>query len=120
MNVSKSLRFWFKIHFLVDLLVAVFLIFFTAWTLQLFGFVNENLVFVRVVGAALLGIGGASLFTKTKDQFEVMLNLKIIWSVSAIAVILYGIIVTKNYWLWLFVVIFAIFSAAWIYYKIKK
>ena len=120
MDIIKGLRVWFKIHFGVDLLVAVFLIFFTSWTLQLFGFVNENLVFVRVVGASLLGIGGASLFTKTKEQFEVMLNLKIIWSVSAIAVILWSIIETGNLWLWLFLAIFVIFSIIWIYYRTKK
>ena len=41
-QVSKSLRVWFKIHFIVDFLVAIPLIFFTKWTLTLFGFPLEN------------------------------------------------------------------------------
>ena len=101
MLVNKNLKIWFKIHFIVDLLVAIPLIFFTSWTLQLFGFIAENLVIARLLGAGLLGIGGASLFTKTKDQFEVMLVLKIVWSVSAILVLLWGIITIENLWLWL-------------------
>ena len=119
-KVPKSLRIWFKIHFVVDFLVAIPLIFFTKWTLGLFGFPLENLVFARLIGAALIGIGGTSYFCKKKEHFEIMLILKIFWSLAAILALIWGLIETEMLSLWLFLIIFVIFSAVWNYYWFKK
>ena len=70
MKITKGLKNWFFVHFVIDMLFAVALIFFPGLILGLFGFPVENLVFVRLVGAALIGIGMASLFTKKKEAFE--------------------------------------------------
>ena len=119
-QVSKSLRVWFKIHFIVDFLIAIPLIFFTKWTLGLFGFPLENLVFARLIGAALIGIGGTSYFCKKKEHFEIMLILKIFWSLAAILALIWGIVETEILSLWLFLIIFVIFSGVWQYYWFKK
>ncbi|MBU0460815.1 MAG: hypothetical protein KJ597_04970 [Nanoarchaeota archaeon] len=120
MKVTPGLKRWFFIHFIADLLIALPLIFLTARTLVFFGFLPENLVLARILGAGLLGIGGASLFTRGKKQYEIMLILKMVWSVSAIIILIWGILETGNYWLWLFVAMFVAFLSAWIYYETRK
>ena len=120
-QVPKSLRIWFLTHFIVDLVFAIPLIFFPKLILSIFDIQTTEFLTARLVGSALLGIGGASLFTyrKTKASFDIMLTLKIIWSVVAIFVIIISIlegISSKTYYI---LGIFAIFSAIWIYYKIK-
>ena len=119
MKITKGLKNWFFAHFVIDMLFAVALIFFPGLIVGLFGFPVENLVFVRLVGAALIGIGMAPLFTKKKEAFEIMLTLKIFWSVSAIIVLIWGLVVSGNNWLWLFICVFVVFSFTWFYYKFK-
>ncbi|MBT4651772.1 hypothetical protein HOC13_04610 [Candidatus Woesearchaeota archaeon] len=119
-QVPKSLRVWFLIHFVVDIIVAIPLIFFTKYTLSLFGFPLENLVFARLVGAALIGIGMTSYFCKKKEHFEIMLILKIFWSLAAIVALIWGIIETKLPALWVFLIIFIIFSTVWHFYQMRE
>jgi hypothetical protein len=75
----------------------------------------------RLVGAALLGIGGESLLGRNAslETFRAMLNLKIIWSLSAI----FGIIATMLEGApplgWALLGIFITFSATWIYYRMR-
>ena len=90
--VPQSLRFWFIVHFVIDFVFAVPLLIAPVWLLTLFGFENPDPFTARLVGAALLGIGGESLlgWEGLLDAFRAMLNLKIIWSLAAIG----GIILT--------------------------
>ena len=74
----------------------------------------------RLVAAALLAIGTTSLFVsrQQKEQFETLLTLKIIWSITAIIGILWSMAEDGTAAsLWLFVGLFGMFSAVWIYYK---
>ena len=121
-QVSKSLRAWFKIHFVVDFIIAIPLIFFTKWTLGLFGFPLENLIFARLVGAALIGIGGTSFLirNKTKSQYDSLLTLKIVWSLSAMVALVLSISQGAPKTLWIFVAVFAIFFFIWLHYKIRN
>ena len=119
--VPNSLRTWFFIHFLFDYLFGIPLLFFPKQFLILFGFPVIDFFAARLVGAALLGIGGVSLLSN-KTGFETynsLLNLKIIWSLSAIIGIL--ITMSQSYLAaeWLFFFIFLVFSLIWIYYKLK-
>jgi hypothetical protein len=120
MKISKSLQVWFKLHFIVDVIFAIPLIFFPGWFMGLLSLPVENLFLARVIGAALLGIGGASIFCKKKEHYEIMLILKIIWSVSAILVLVYSAIVENSFVFWILALIFLIFSVTWIYYKFKR
>jgi len=85
-QIPTSLRRWFVIHFVADMLFGLPLLFAPAWTLQLMGFAVGNLYTARLVGAALIGIGGTSLLVKNKgiQTYQAMLTLKILWSLSAI------------------------------------
>ena len=119
MKISKSLQVWFKLHFIVDVIFAIPLIFFPGWFMGLLSLPVENLFLARVIGAALLGIGGASIFCKKKEHYEIMLILKIIWSISAILVLIYSAIVENSFMLWILALVFLIFSISWVYYKKK-
>jgi hypothetical protein len=118
--VPQSLRFWFVIHFVVDFIFAVPLLIAPVWLLTLFGFEAPDPFTARLVGAALLGIGGESLlgWNATIEAFRAMLNLKIIWSLSAIAGIILTLIFTGGPLIaYLILLIFAAFSGLWLYYR---
>ncbi len=119
-DIPHSLKRWFTIHFLADILFAIPLIIAPTWILSLFGFTEITPLLARLVGAALVGIGGASLFTKTKEQFEIMLTLKIIWSVTAIIGLLWSLAEGVPASVWSIVVVFVFFSGVWMYYKWER
>jgi len=122
-GVPESLRIWFLVHFVADLIFAVPLILFPDWLFGLFGIYESQAGFVmaRLVGAALLGIGGTSFLInkKGRESYNSLLTLKVIWSVSAIAALILSIINGAPRIVWTFVVVYAVFSSVWIYYKIK-
>ncbi|MBS3171858.1 hypothetical protein J4449_04580 [Candidatus Woesearchaeota archaeon] len=120
-EVPSSLRTWFLIHFIVDYLFGIPLLFFPEAFLRFCGLPVNDLLPLRLVGAALLAIGGVS-YLNNKSGFETynsLLNLKIIWSVLAVL----GILVTMSQGYpskgWLFFFIFLVFSLIWTYYKLK-
>ncbi len=88
--VSSSLRVWFVIHFVVDFLFGLPLLFAPGLVLELFGFPLGELLTARLVGAALLGIGGVSFLVRNESAavFRSLLKLKVIWSLSSIVGIL--------------------------------
>lgn len=121
-SVPKSLRTWFIIHFFVDIIFGIPLLFFPEWTLGLFGIIVTETIMARLVGAALIGIGGASFFSYNKDKavYDALLSLKILWSVCAIVGLIIAISTGAPRIVWLIVLIFAIFSGVWIYYKFSS
>ena len=92
-SVPSSLRKWFVFHFVVDMLTGIPLLFFPQVIVPLLGL--TDLVAVRVVGAAMLAIGGASLVVRnsTREVFDALLVLKIIWSSFAIVGLIWSILV---------------------------
>jgi hypothetical protein len=117
--LSKSLKVWFQIHFVIDMLFAIPLIVFPATFLGWFGFSGE-VMFARIVGAALIGIGGASHFTQREDAFSILLTLKLLWSGFAIIAIIWSILEGVSKWAWLFLAVFVLFFFVWLYYKLKE
>ncbi|MCP4143287.1 MAG: hypothetical protein GY755_23865 [Chloroflexi bacterium] len=118
--VPKSLRTWFVIHFIADFLFAIPLLIAPVWMLTLFGWPSIDPFTARLVGAALVGIGGASLLERnaSAEAFRAMLNLKLLWASAAII----GMTVTMltgNYPLigWGIVLIFVGFFFIWLYYR---
>lgn len=117
-EIPNSLRVWFLIHFATDMVFAFPLLFLPVFFMTLLGFPITNLLFVRLVGAALVGIGGASLVMHKAgfETFKAMLHLKILWSISAIAGFIITLLEGGPKIIWLFLGIFVLFSAVWIYY----
>ena len=121
-QVPFCLRVWFVIHFVVDVIFAIPLLFFPVFTLKLFGFSLVEPVTARLVGAALLGIGGSSLIIQSagKESFCSLLILKIIWSLGAILGLVLSMYerVAPDTALF-FLGLFGFFLAVWVYYYKK-
>ena len=120
-QVPGSLRVWFVIHFAVDMLFAIPLLFFPEILLPLLGWKVVDPITSRLVGAALLGIGGESLLGRnaSKEVFLAMLNLKILWAAGAVTGIVLGIAAGGPPLAWALLVIFTLFLGVWGYYRYK-
>ncbi len=122
-SIPRSLHHWFIIHFVVDLLFAVPLMGVPGAVLEVLGFESANLVFARLVGAALIAIGGTSLLMRNKgiEVYVYMLMLKLLWSGSAIVGVGISLAEGAPISAAVFLGIFALFFIIWAYYlqKIK-
>ena len=121
--VSDRLRFWFVVHFVVDMLFAVPLFIAPEWMLTLFGWQNVDPLTSRMVAAALFGIGIESFLGRYAqvDVFRGMLNLKLIWSFGAVLGILNSLIQAGGgpFMGWVVMGIFVAFFFLWAYYRLK-
>lgn len=109
------------IHFVVDMLFAIPLLFLPEQILPLFGWEIIDPVMPRLVGAALLGIGGESLLSRNapREAFKALLRLKIIWASGAILALILGIINGAPPAALGFLAIFVGFLGVWIFYKTR-
>ena len=120
--VPQSLRTWFVIHFAADMLFGIPLLIAPEFVMRLFGWQAVDPFTARLVGAALMGIGGESLLGRNAgaETFRELLNLKLIWAGSAIAgmtaTMLRGDQPAAG---WLFVGIFGMFFGVWGYYRVR-
>jgi hypothetical protein len=120
--VPDALRRWFVVHFAADLLFGLPLLVAPVPLMRLFGWEVVDPFTARLVGAALLGIGGVSLRMRHADvtTYRAMLDLKLIWSASAVAgmvaTLLAGDAPKAG---WLFVGIFGAFFGLWARYRAR-
>ena len=119
--IPVSLRTWFVIHFVADMLFGIPLLFFPHLLLPLLGWTTYDPLTSRLVGAALMGIGIESLLGRdaSTETFRAMLNLKIIWASSAIFAILAALSEGSPPVSWAFLGIFIVFWSVWVYYRVK-
>src|SRR5437764_498446 len=112
MDIPASLRTWFVVHFAVDVAAALPLLFAPTQVLGLLGWTCVDPVATRLCGAALLGIGIASLTTHRHGAcaYRAMLSLKVVWSLAAIFALLAGIAGGAPPATWAFLSIFIAFS----------
>lgn len=117
--IPKALRVWFTVHFFVDLVFALPLIFAPGFVFHAFGLTMGDSLAPRLVGAAFLAIGTTSLVMKNAglESYRALLNLKIIWSSSALIGILLALKSGSPAIAWLPFGIFVIFWVVWIYYR---
>jgi len=120
-DIPRGLKTWFVIHFAADMLFAIPLLFIPELILPWFGWETFDPVMPRLVGAALLGIGGESLFSRNapREAFNALLRLKIIWASGAILALGMGILNGGPPATWGFLLIFVGFLGAWVYFRIK-
>jgi hypothetical protein len=120
-QVPDSLRFWFVVHFVVDLIVGVPLLLVPELLLPLLGWRTIDPITSRLVGAALMGIGVESLLGRnaSAEVYRAMLNLKIIWASSAVLGISLGLAAGGVVTGWLFLGIFAGFWGLWVHFRLR-
>ncbi len=101
-------------------LVAILLILFSEFLLQFFGLTQFDPFTTRLLGAAFVAIGVSSLIHRNADinVYKSLLNLKIIWSSTAIFGTLLTIWQTGNSLGWIVVAIFGAFLLRWSYYRV--
>ena len=120
--IPKSLRTWFVIHFILDLIFAIPLLLAPRAFLGLLGWTSIDPIASRLVGAALMGIGVESYLGRNagSEAYRGMLNLKIIWSGSATFGILLTLLTEDSPWMaWLILAVFAPFCLLWSSYRIR-
>lgn len=121
MDVPQSLRRWFVAHFVVDITVAVPLLFAPQLLLSALGWSCVDPAAARLVGAALVGIGAQSFIGRNDGDgaYKAMLNLKILWSLSAIFGLVMAIGEGAPPAIGGFLAAFLVFSGVWIYYRVR-
>ena len=120
-EIPSGLKTWFVIHFVADMLFAIPLLLLPELILPWFGWESFDPVMPRLVGAALLGIGGESLLSRNAPlaAIKALLRLKIIWASGAILALGLGILKGGPPATWGFLVIFVGFLGVWVYFRIK-
>lgn len=119
--VPPSLKVWFVIHFAADIGFALPLFLAPRAFLGMLGWTEVDPVASRLVAAALFGIGVQSLLGRNEsiDAFRGMLNLKIIWSSTAIIGLVWSALDGGPTLAWGFTGVFMGFSAVWWYYRVR-
>ncbi len=118
MQLPNSLRSWFVAHFIVDMIFAIPMFLAPAWVSDLIGIEGEGVLTIRLVAAALFAIGLTSLLVHraSPEVYRAMLKLKVVWSLLAMIAILITLLSNFAAALVVIFIIFAIFSATWMYY----
>lgn len=119
MVIPASLRTWFVVHFVADVVFAVPLFVAPRAFLGLLGWSSVDPISTRLVAAALFGIGIQSLLGRNEsaETFRAMLNLKIIWSATATLGIVWSQLQGGPLLGWGFAGIFGAFNVVWSYHR---
>lgn len=117
-GVPRALRGWFVVHGVVDWMFAVPLFLFPEAFLRALGWAVVDPMAARGVAAALVGIGTQSLLSRhsTAPVYRELLSLKILWSSAATLGFAWTTLSTGPRAGWMFVAIFALFNALWMYW----
>ena len=122
-SIPSTLKTWFIIHCVVDLLFAIPLFFFPERILSFLEWPYYDPLTTRLVAAALFGIGLESYLGSRapKSHYLGMLRLKRIWSAAATIGILLTMftIPIKPMIGWVLAVIFGAFHFIWWYFQMK-
>ncbi|MGE4588232.1 MAG: hypothetical protein AB7E34_01460 [Acidaminococcaceae bacterium] len=119
---KKWLKRFFVLHFIIDVSIAIPLFISPIFFLKNLGWQNIDSVASRLVASALFGIGIESYLGRNSsgEAMISMLNLKIIWSLSAIIGIIISIL-ESNYesplLLKMILAVFILFNLIWIYWR---
>jgi hypothetical protein len=119
MVTRASLRTWFVVHFVADVVFAVPLFIAPRAFLGMLGWSSVDPIATRLVAAALFGIGIQSLLGRSEgaETFRAMLNLKIIWSATATLGIIWSQLEGGPPMGWAFAGVFGTFNVVWTYYR---
>jgi hypothetical protein len=121
-DVPRSLKNWFTLHCIVDLCFAIPLMIAPGPALNLLGMHPVDPVTARMTAAALFGIGLESQLCRNAglEVFSAMLNLKIIWSLAALAGLTAGLATgafPKPAAGLMLAVVFMLFNFVWLFWR---
>ena len=118
--VTERLRWWFVVHFVLDVVAALPLFVAPTQLLGWLGWPAVDPIATRLVAAALFGIGIESYLGRNAgvEAFRGMLNLKIIWSSTAAIGVLWSQLDGGPVAGWGVFGIFASFNVLWVRYRL--
>lgn len=128
MSLKELKRFdgqvwWFLVHGIVDLIIAVPLLIVPVAFLEWLGWTGIDPITARIVAAALIGIGVESILSFRSEFYAIkaMLNLKILWALAAIIGVLWSALAEAAipWGVWPILGLFAIFLVSWIVWRIR-
>jgi hypothetical protein len=108
-------------HFFADYVFAIPLFLMPTGFLTWLGWPAVDPLAARLVAAALMGVGGASLIARHEgpETYRALLKLKILWGAAAMVGLLLSLAEGASRFAVVAFAFFAIFVAAWTYY-LKK
>jgi hypothetical protein len=120
---SPALRIWLILSFIVDMIFGIPLLLVPHDIAAVFQFEDQGLFVLRLIGAALIGIGmGSVLVVGERGQrggFEAIVNLKLVWTIFSVIGIGLSISDGAPKSAWLFFAIFCVFAIGWIYHAVQ-
>jgi hypothetical protein len=119
--VPPTLRQWFVVHAVVDLVVAIPLFVAPAAVLGHFGWTCVDPVATRLVAAALFAIGGQSFLARNAgvEIYRAMLTFKVLWSLAAVVGLVASIGDGAPPAAWVFLSLFIVFAGVWVHHAIR-
>ncbi len=119
--VPNSLRAWFLIHFVVDMIFAIPLFLAPVYFLGWLGWATIDPLTARLVAAAFFAIGIESFLVRNSstEVFKNMLVFKMVWSAFAVIGIVWSMIAgaLDLYWFGiLLLTLFVFFNILWSYW----
>lgn len=120
--VPKSLKTWYNVHIIADLIFGIPFLFFPMQFLNAFGWAISEAFPWRIFGAALVGIAVLSyVVNKSNDiqAFRNSLKFKSVWGGLCFFVSIYTALTTGPAAVWFGVAVFFVFGAVWNYYRAK-
>jgi hypothetical protein len=120
-HVPPTLRLWFIVHAVVDVVIAVPLLVAPAAVLRHFGWTCVDPAATRLVAAALVAIGGQSFLGRNAgvEIYRAMLSLKVIWSIAAVVGLVASIGDGAPPAAWAFLCLFIVFAGVWVHHAIR-
>jgi hypothetical protein len=121
MEVPTTLRLWFTAHAAVCLAAAAPLLAAPQLVLHRLGWTAPDPAMTRLVGAALLAIGGQSLVVRRAgaETYRTMLGLLVMWSLAAAVGLFVGIGDGAPPAAWALLSIFVLFAGVWVHHAIR-
>ena len=121
MKVPAMLRKWLVFHFYVDYAVAIPIFFGAEQIAVYFPEYPLDTVALRIVAAALFGIGFSSLQASSLDYDNMVKKLRwaVIWSGTAWTGVLISLLNGGHPLNWPVFITFVLFNILWTYYAVK-
>jgi hypothetical protein len=122
--MSKSLRYTFLVHAVVALAFGLPLLIMPGRTLDLFGWAPIDPIMTRLFGAALLALSWGSYRgwrAAVRSDVAILLQVEAVFTVlSVIGIVRHLLVGSWPWYMWMTVIIFALFAVAWIYHLLRK
>lgn len=119
-TISKGLTTTFLVHFILGILLGLFIIIAPVTYAEMFDFASKEPMLLRLVGAIILTLGISSWFGYKEtnlDNVKIIVRTEITWTVLAAIIFFWGMITDEfPAWAWLNALLMLAFAGAFTYF----